>query len=245
MTLLTMCNRVLTLNGFPALLSIVGSDNPGAIQILSIANAELRALSEAFDWPQLEVEHEFTTVADQSVYDWPADFRKVSPTSVFDANAYYRIKGSTDIQLWNRYKYGLLGSVSHQRYRLGYRTELGDNEVGVPTLEFTPAPTDVRDVVALYFTNKYARNATSNAVSEMYEADTNVSRLPERLIELGVGWRLRRAKGLDYSAELAEYNNTVGQQFAAYKGSSDVPVGAIPAYEGLTDGYVPDNGFGA
>lgn len=237
MSLIEMCRRVLAETGWPVPSAITSNSDGTAQQIFAIANTELRVLSQKYDWPQLEVELSFDTVVDQEEYPWPADFRKLEFASVFDTEEYYRIRGSLNIQQWNRYKHGLLGSVSHQRFRQKYVD-------GDPTMELTPAPNDVRTYVALYYTNHYARDSDGVSIVE-YVNDSDVSKIPEDLVELGVKWRFRRAKGLDFSAELAEYNAEVKSRFAGYKALGEIAVGG-PSFsqDCLTEGYVPDNGFG-
>lgn len=231
-----ICNRVLAETGFPQFSSIASNADAGAQQILAIANTQLRLMSQKHEWPQLEVEYSFDTVASQAQYAWPADFRKLVVGSVFDTEQYYRVRGSTTIEQWNSYKYGLLGSLSHQRFRQVY-------VAGVPTIELTPAPTDARSLVALYMTNEYARNAAGVSQAE-YVLDTDVSKVPEHIVEIGIKWRFRRAKGLDYSVEIAEYESMIRQQFAGAAALGDIPIGGYALDDGITSGYVPDNGFG-
>lgn len=243
MTLVLMCQRVLAEVGWPVPSAIVSNNDATAQQIFAIANTELRSVSHTYDWPQLEVEYEFDTVADQTEYALPTDFRKIATDSLFDTEEYYRLRGSTPIAQWNKYKHGLLGSLSHQRYRMKYVQNVADMN---PYMELTPAPTDIRSLVALYFTNELVLTNDGTG-AHGYVSDDDASKVPEHVIELGVKWRFRRAKGLDFSAELAEYNTHVKQMFAGLKALGDIPVGGNPHYyeEGLTSGYVPDNGFGA
>lgn len=237
MTLIAMCQRVLAEVGWPVPSAIASNTDATAVQIFAIANTELRMISQSYDWPQLEVEYTFDTVADQTLYPWPTDFRKAVFESVFNTDQYYRIRGSINVEQWNRYKYGLLGSVSHLRFRQTY-------VAGVPNMEISPSPNAGETLVAFYISKEYARN-NAGVSQAMYVVDTDESKVPEELVELGVKWRFRRAKGLDFSAEFAEYNTMVKQQFAAYKAPADIPVGG-PRFpvDGLTCGYVPDNGYG-
>lgn len=243
MSLLRICRAVFAETGWPVLGSIASNSNATAQQAFALANSELAALSELYDWPHLEEEFNFTTIPGQAWYAFPADFRKVSVGSVFDKSEYYQIKGSLSITHWFAQKYALLGNLSRMKFRVKYVN-------GVAGFEVTPTPESANDMVALYYGTNYALTGDIPPVpKEYYELDTDVSRIPERLIMLGLRWRFRRAKGLDFSAELAEYNLTVGQQFGARIASADIKVGGR-MYEswadcdGLTNGYIPENGFG-
>jgi len=236
MSLLSICKNVLAETGWPVLSTIASNSDATAQQIFAIANGELRALSEMFSWPQLEVEYSFPTVAGQAVYLWPPDFRVLAPQSVFDKNQYYELKGSTGMQFWELLKYGKLSSLGRARFRVTY-------PLGVPGIEMTPAPTGSTGMVAVYYSKDFARDANGASVP-LYTNDGDVAKVPERYVELGVKWRFRRAKGLDYSAELAEYNNTIQTQFAKYTAQGEITIGGRRQLDGITSGYVRDTGFG-
>lgn len=239
MSLLTICQSVLAETGWPVLSSIASNSDGTAKQIFAIANAELRALSEQFSWPHLEVEYQFNTVPAQTVYLWPADFRVLAPQSLFNRNEYYELKGSTGLQFWELLKYGKLASLGRVRFRVVY-------PLGAPGIEITPAPTGIAGLVAVYYSDEYARDNTG-ASRPLYTVDTDVSKIPERYIEMGIKWRFRRAKGLDYSAELAEYNSTIQTQFAKYVAQGEIAVGGkrLGDLAGVAPGYVREQGFGA
>ena len=237
MTLLSICQRVFGETGWPVLTTIATNSDPTAVQIKSLAISELEALSEKYDWPHLETEYTFATVNGQSVYPWPSNYRKLSVGSIFDRDEYYQIKGSIPVDQWNLRKYGLLSSISRRRFRVRY---VG----GTPGIEITPTPDAVKNVVAVYYSKEFALSET-NASKEVYTADTDVSKIPERLVRLGLKWRFREAKGLDFGAALAEYNATISMIFGAAQASGDIPIGGnLTGYDELPAGYVPENGFG-
>lgn len=239
MSLLTICKSVLAEVGWPVVSSIVSNQDATAQQIFAIANAELEAISELFDWPHLEVEYPFVTVPGQAVVLWPSDFRNLSHSSVFNKDEYYEIKGSTSMQYWELLKYGKLSSLNRARYRTTY-------PLGVPGIEITPAPTDAENLVSVYYSGAYARDQDGNSIPR-FMTDTDVSKVPERYVKLGVKWRFRRAKGLDFSAELAEYNSTVQTQFSKYVGAAEINVGGrrLWPYDGYcAPGYVREDRFG-
>jgi len=236
MPLLDMCRRVLAETGFPSPSSIASSSDGTAQQIFAIANTELRALSEEHNWPHLSTEHQFNTVIGQGVYPLPADMRVLEQQSLYDATEYYHLKGSVNIHEWNLRRYGMLGNLSQTNYRVEY-------PLGVPVLDLAPRPTSVRAFVLLYQTKEYART-TLGASSPMYVSDTDVSKIPETYVEMGVKWRFRRAKGLDFSAELAEYNATIKTQFSKYSAQAEIPIGGRRPAD-LPTGYVRENGFGS
>ncbi len=239
MSLLEICQNVMGEVGWPILGSIASNTEGTAQQIFRIANTELRNLSQTFNWPHLETEYNFNTVIAQTVYLWPTDFRVPAQQSLFNKAEYYALKGSMQMQYWQLLKYGNLASLSMQKFRTTY-------PLGVPGLEIMPAPTQVQAMVGVYYSNEYAKDEDGNSIPK-YATDNDVSKIPEEYVELGVKWRFRRAKGLDFSAELAEYNDMVKTQYAKYLSSQEIQVGGKRyPYEdiGLTQPYIPPNGFG-
>ncbi len=237
MSLLSICRDVLAETGWPVLNTIASNSDPTAVQIFSLANKELEALSEAYDWPHLETDYSFNTVDGTSIYAWPSDFRKSVSGSLYDASEYYSLRGSLPADEWHLRKYGLLGSIGRQSFRVKY---VG----GVPGIEIAPEPNEARELVALYQTTNYA-STDALVIKEKYELDTDLSLIPERLVKMGLNWRFRRAKGLDFSAEIAEWRSTVQQQFSARIDAPDIMIGSRHTGDnGITGGYVPDNGFG-
>lgn len=242
MSLLTICQRVMSVTGWPRISSISSNLEPTAQQIFGCANDELEELSEKFKWPQLQEEYTFSAVQGQSLYPLPNDFRVMEPDAIFSTDEYYRVRGSTSLEYWQLYKYGKLGNLGRKRFRMHY------DLAGIPQIEITPTPDEAENFTCVYYSNMYARNDNNDPVP-LFAADTDTSKIPERLVQLGVKWRFRRAKGLDYSAERLEYERAVSQQYAQYAAEGFAVVGGkrlFPDdYAGLTYGYVPESGFGA
>lgn len=241
MTLLSICRAVTSVCGFAVPNSVQTTDET-SVQLIALANVALQDIAEEYNWPQLEVELPIDLVVNQDIYEWPSDFRKTEAASLFRTDEYYRVKGSVNIIEWNRRKYGLIGSLSCLAYRTYYSPTTGN-----PGIQVTPTPTDAGTMVGLYYTNNYVIDGMGNFKAN-YELDGDMSRIPERLVQLGLMWRFRRAKGLDFSIELAEYNATIAKQFSDRVGPADIPIGRKRSLlyddDGLTYPYVPDHGFG-
>ncbi len=237
MPLLQICQNVLAEVGWPVLSSVASNTDGTAKQIFAIANTELKRLSERHNWPHLETEYAFNTVAAQAQYPWPEDFRVPAQQSVFDASEYYQLRGSVSLQEWHYRKNGLLGNLGRRTFRTAY-------PLGVPGFEITPTPTSINSLVATYYSKEFATDETGDSIP-VFAQDTDTSKVPEEYIELGIKWRFRRAKGLDFSVELAEYNDAVKTQFAKYLSQAEIPVGGRRWQDDyITNGYVPENGFG-
>lgn len=236
MTLLSIARTVLAETGWPVASIIATNNDATAQQVFALANTALERLSEDYSWPQLEVEYTIPLVAGTDTYFWPADFRVLSPAPLYDASEYYALKGSMPIADWNIRKYGALANLLPRSYRLVY-------VLGVPAFKLDSVPSTSGALVATYQSGQYARNGMGGGVAN-YTSDSDVAKIPEKYVELGLKWRFRRAKGLDFSVELAEYNSTVAAQFAKHVGNGEIPIGGSRVNSVLTSGYVRDKGFG-
>lgn len=239
MSLLTMCRRVMEETGWPVPSSIVSSSDLTAKQIFAIANTELQSISEQFPWPALEDQYIFSTVPGQYIYTWPDQFRAIIPDALYNRDQYYALKGSYGPQEWLRVRDGALGRLDRTSFRVIY-------PFGLPFLELTPVPDTAHELIALYMSKEYAIDNVDGISVPLFAKDTDTSKVPERLVELGVKWRFRRVKGLDFSAELAEYLSTVRHQYATYLAPPDIPVGGPRSdmYNDIAPGYIPESGFG-
>lgn len=237
MSLLSIGQSVLNITGWDDLSSIAGNTDRTARQVLALANDELKSLSNRFDWRHLVKEYSFATVIGTASYSLPADYGKLMQDSVYNEDEYYRLRSGMSDNQWNAWRFGLLGSLSHQRYRVIISG-------ATPQFVLSPTPASVETLVMLYKSTYFAVASDTTAKS-VYELDSDVSKIPEDVVEKGLLWRFKRAKGLDFSAELSEYNEMTRTRYAQTRGESDIPIPNGLVTPEITDGYVPDSGFGA
>jgi hypothetical protein len=83
-------------------------------------------------------------------------------------------------------------------------------------------------------------------MKQTFSADDDLPLLDDDLIYLGVVWRYRYSKGLEYAEDFRIYNEAVEQTYAQSLAHGDVAIGAGRPSEAevLTEGYVPETGFG-
>jgi hypothetical protein len=246
MALLEMCNRVLSENGFREYAAIVGNDDPGAKQILALANSAVRSLVRDYDWPHLMVIIPTLAGVGFGGVQLPVDFKKVVLGGFYSTTSYRRLRSSFTAEDWARRAYGLMGSVLSYKFHIDWQTGVAD--VSHPAyVEYAPTP-EPEDLI-LFYQSKYGVVTDvggTNTPAEMFTDDTDETRMPEEVVELSLRWRFRRAKGLEYSAELAECKSTCAAQLAAYSTVDEIPVGGpLLPFDYLPYGTIPENGFGA
>lgn len=203
MSLLTLCQGVVNEVGAgTAPTTIISNTDPLAVQLLALAKKEVRILGN-MSWQALVAEHTITTVSGTDNYALPTDWQKYVSDAFWDATNYFPMRGSIDPSQWNALKRGIVASTIRRRFRVK------DGKVYV-----FPTPTVSGDtLIGEYLSSKPCASSGGTAQTT-FTADTDTTLLPEFLVELGVKWRFLRAKGLDYSEEMAEYARRVDQRFA-------------------------------
>lgn len=85
-------------------------------------------------------------------------------------------------------------------------------------MQFSPAPTSGEEAVFPYISNLIGRTAASTRIAA-FTQDTDSFVLDERLLTLGLIWRWKAQKGLEYAEDMATYEAALSQAQARDKGS--------------------------
>lgn len=219
MSLLTVVKTVMDSNGWPAVVNAVSSSQDQNMrQALALSNKALKTLSYKKPWPVLTKDYTFQTSPGVTAYPLPPDFHHLVSPSAVDATTYYQIKGAMTPIQWYRYSFN--GGMT---WITGFRIDAVHNQ-----LLLTPAPGGTDKLAYMYITNLIAKDANGVPITG-YAQDTDTAMVDEELVELGLSWRWRQKKGLDYTAEMAEYNGTLNQRFAQFVATGELPIGGRPS----------------
>jgi len=235
MTLLTIVRDVVDEVGLPRLTSVANGSSDLARQMFALANATLEEIGTC-DWTVLETVYEFTTVEGQETYPLPVDFKKYISDTAFVSSLYYELRGSMTPAQWSQRRYGWQVGIGRYRFRMK----------GDPRLIYmTPIP-QLEETLTMEYTSKYLAKDTNGVPIAKFFSDTDEPRVPEELVRMGLKWRIKHAKGLDYSEDFNSYenrkkflraqDNALGSQPVAKRYYADTPE--------LGDGYVPETGYG-
>jgi hypothetical protein len=236
MSLLTISIQVADSVGLPRPSAVASSTDQLPRQMLALANETLEELCE-MDWPLLEVTHTFNTVANQDTYALPANFNRIVTDSAYVASQYYALRGSLSSADWYRNRNSLPSQIGRYKFRI----------FGNPlSIVLTPKPMTVENIVLEYVTSNRVKDTGGN-FAQNYTADTDVSIIPESVVRKGLKWRIKHAKGLDYSEDFNDYEITKQRVFAQQLAAGSMPVAfrnMIDVPE-LPNGFVPEFGYGS
>ncbi len=221
--------------------SLVGSNDAQAQQLLALANREGKELSgrEGINggWPQLRKEHTATFVASQANYAFPSDLQYFMNTTAWDRSQHWPLHGPVSPQAWQVLKSGTIGSIGPRRR---FRIMAGE-------IYFDPTPTtdDAGNTFAIeYYSDAWCQSSVGAAQSA-WSADGDLPKLPEDCFVLGLIWRFRKAKGLDWESDFMIYESTVSMEIGR---SGMAPIlsmaGSKDETRFLDESNIPDAGYG-
>jgi len=204
MTLLSIVQDAADEIGWDRPTSVVG--NADARQFLRLLNREGEVLSK-WPWQALVKEHTFTlSTADQD-YALPSDYRSMLPSTQWNRDNKRRIIWITSEE-WQFFK----GWTTVNGLNL--RARLRNNQF---EFEQTITSSDNGKTIAFeYISKNWTLDSASNA-QQKFAADDDTAVLDEELLTMGLVWRFRKAKGLDFATELAEYQAEVQRMKAQDK----------------------------
>lgn len=236
-SLLALVTEVTDLVGLPRVSAVTSSTDQAARQFLSLANETVRELSR-LPWPQLEPTHSFSTADGVSEYALPADFKSIIVDTLYSTEEYYRVRGSYTSAQWQRIQYGAQVIDGRYRFRI----------VGSPLkLVISPTPTGVVDLTMQYKSKYPVRDDADSQSRESFEQDTDHAIFEDELMSLGLKWRIRHAKGLEYAEDFNAYQLAKQTLLAQALASGEIPVAQRSIVDGFDPpiGYIPETGYGS
>lgn len=235
MTLLSVAQDVCDVIGLVRPPAVVGSNDQLGRQVLGLAKETLEELGR-MDWPELQIPYTFNTVAGQDSYDMPADFGREVGDTLYIASQYSKLRGSLTPADWQNQRDVLAPQIGKYRYRI----------FGLPKKLYLAQTPEVIEAVTMEYQTTYRVLQDDATYKNTFFADSDVSLMPEELLKKGLKWRLRRAKGLDYTEEFNDYEMSRAQWLAQALSMGSLAVAyryGVDENE-ITNGYIRENGFG-
>lgn len=189
---------------------------------------------------QFQVDHNAANTNDNSqmavgldAYDIPGDADKLIPGTMWDRSYRWQILGPLTPAQWQVLLSGLQPAGPRRRYRIM------DNKFVI-----NPIPYDSNQLVYEYYSNQWCQSA-QGVLQSTWLADSDTYLLDDNTFILGLIWRFRRSKGLDYDQEWQNWNNSIDRYKSNQATSSNIAINSQdPGFRLLQPDNVPDTGFG-
>lgn len=197
MSLLSLCQSAARRLNVTVPSLIVGNTDETAMLLLALASEEGVSLMRRYPWQVLITEKTFTTVAaDEQTGAIPTDFDRILPESMFNRTTRRRVAGPLSYDEWQRAKATLVTYVN-PTFRIR-----GD------ALLMSPNPPAGETVAYEYVSKNFCKTSGGTGQAD-WAADTDLGRVDEGLMTLGLIWRFRQVKGLSYGEDMELYERRV------------------------------------
>lgn len=174
-------------------------------------------------------------VLGQDAYSLPNDFAYFQQLTWWDRTYRWQLFGPLTAQEWQVLKSGLSPVGPRRFFRI-----MGNK------FYIHPAPSvSGSTLVFEYFSNAWCQSNTAVA-QNTWLADTDYFSMDDDAFIMGLKWRFKAAKGLDYAQELKDYTTVCDRLIARNGGNKDLRtnVQAKDVYL-LNYNNIPDTGFGS
>lgn len=190
-----VCKRV----GITVPNTATGSSDPQVIQLVALLNEEGKELAQRREWQALTQEATFTTVATED----QGAITTIAPGMKYIIND----------TIWNRdLRRPVFGPLGAQRWQqlkaMAMQGPWNQFRIVVNQLKMIPAPAAGQSCYFEYVTKNWCY-ATSGSTKAAFTEDEDETYLDEALLTLGLRWRWKAAKGLEYAEDFNSYERQV------------------------------------
>jgi len=205
LTLLQAVQEVSRRHGIIVPSGVVASTDETILQLWGMANETMEELNERYKWPQLFTRYSFNhgggtnylalVTSGPSAVAAVADWRSYVPRTLWDDTAGLELIGPVTEKDWQA-AVNLNISAGRYMYRF-YGTGL----------YIFPKPTVLGSVTFRleYYSSGVITDSTGATVKDSFTADTDICRIPSRLLVQGIRWRYKKEKGLPYAEDKDTY----------------------------------------
>ena len=172
----------------------------------------------------------------QESYPMPSDYDYMIDETQWDRGFRWQLFGPLTPQEWQVLKSGLSPTGPRRRWRLMNNQFYLD-----------PIPYDSNLLVFEYYSaNAVLTGGSSAAPAPFFTTDNDTYLLPDDLLVMGLKWRWKEAKGLDYSQSYQSWSIRMQEEIARDTGAQTLRLdSAGSGIRFISNINVPDTGFGA
>lgn len=192
MSLLSVVQNAMVLCSMPAPQQAFSNIDPSVMQMVALLNMQGRDLVKRHDWSSLQVTETLTCVAANAQTNYPnaAFDRMARGTDVWNTTKRWPIHGPISAEEWTDLI--VRNAVSLPQY---WRLINGVLNIYAPS---------AGDIIRYEYISKNWVLTAGNPFPQ-FTADTDTFQFPEEILELGLVWRWKQAKQLDYAEDMRTF----------------------------------------
>lgn len=176
--------------------TVFSSTDPAIITLLGLAQVEGKSLYDRHTWEVLQTEYTFSTADGTASYALPDAFDAIIKDTVFNRTRRRRMVGDLSPEQWQETQASLVTMVN-PAFRI--RGSL---------FYISPTPSSIETIAYEYMSKNWCQSSGLTGQSR-WAADTDTGVLNEHLMMLGIVWRFKSAKSLDYAEAMNDYEIAV------------------------------------
>jgi len=231
MTLLTVINNTQDSLGLPRSSSVIGATDQNTRTLLAQANQEGKELMRRHNWEKLTTEDTFVSTATETQTGvFNSNFDRIVNETVYNRTQKRRVLGPLSSREWQNQK-----AVTATVLTDAFRIRGGD-------MLLIPIPPAGNTYAFEYVSRDWCESSGGTGQYE-WTADTDVGVLDEELMKLGLIWRFKKSKELDYAEDFATYEREVNQAIMRDGGRRSLSYGGDARLNQVIGAYVPEGSW--
>lgn len=182
---------------------VFSSTDQICVEMADLCNDVAEEIAKGHDWRSLT---KVATISGAETVALPSDYDRMTAGGEIDdpSTWFWGYEPFDSVNQWMRYRNGQYIPVSPGGWII-----MGG------ALNFYPAPTG--QAVFPYVSNRFVRNGSE--MKTEFSTDQDEFVLPERLMTLGLIWRWKQMKGLEYAEDMQTYSNALEVEQGRDKGA--------------------------
>lgn len=187
--------------GLPRPSGVIGQTDAQTRMLLQLIQQEGREQARRHTWQALTFQKTFPSLAQESQTDAiPDDFDRMVPETFWNRTNQWMVSGPLTAQ-----EYADIVARSVQPVRQAFR-------IRGNAILMQPTPS-AGETMAFEYVSKFWAGATGSTTPTLtgFSADSDIAYLDDELMRLGLVWRFKRARGLDYGEDFNAYERLLAQ----------------------------------
>lgn len=207
MTILTVMQSVSMAVGLARPLAVFASTDREWREMQMVANEAAAVIAETFDWQRLRQLREFTGNGTDESFPLPDDYlRMLKRGRMWSSRLRWALNHIVDSDQWL------------EMTTLGFPQPFGNWTLFGDALHILQAPAAGETIKFFYISSNIVKGSDGSRKPEFTD-DSDSFVLNERLLKLAIIYLWKQLKGLDFAAELADFEQAVDRQMVADQGS--------------------------